>query len=107
MNDNSRENFIVGWFTIILLIIITCLIIVTGSLIAKSEKSKEEESGYYTYAIIFYPDGRTSVEGYVDKFVWMQDHVKVTINGEQYITSSENVVIVKRKDLMVNKENSE
>lgn len=58
----------------------------------------------YNYAIIFYPDSKTSVEGYIDKFTWGSSIVRVTIDGEEYIVSPENVVIIKRKDLVVNKE---
>lgn len=65
---------------------------------------EKNDSNYYTYAIIFYPDKKTSVEGYVDKFIWGTGIVKVTIDGEEYTTSPENCVIVKRKDLVVNKE---
>lgn len=60
----------------------------------------------FEYAIIFYPDHRTSVEGYIDNYVLTSTTAYVTINGEQYITSIDNVVIIKKKDLVINKEDT-
>ena len=60
-----------------------------------------------TYAIIFYPDDKTSVEGYVDSFKWPSNAnhmMQVVINGEVYIAAPENVVLVQRSNLVINKE---
>lgn len=62
----------------------------------------------FEYAIIYYPDMKTSVEGYIDKYVVLQnDIMNVTLNGTTYVTSAKNVLIIKNKSLTLNKEDTD
>ena len=67
----------------------------------KRNREKEENRNLITYAIIFYPDNKTTVEGPVDEFSLGKNATRVTINGVEYITSSENVIITNRKTFNV------
>lgn len=62
----------------------------------------------FEYAIIFYPDGKTFKEGYIDRYVYSGgDLIEVSIEGTNYIVSSKNCIIIKNKSLTINKEDTE
>lgn len=64
----------------------------------------DEEHGYYTYAVIFYPDHKKSVEGFVDKFRLGNSTCSITINGVEYITAPEHIILTKKKQEFFKKE---
>lgn len=70
-----------------------------------SETLKEPKASDFTYAVIYYPDMKYSIEGYVDHYIfWAGNMVDISINGVTYIVDSKNCIIIKNKDLKVNKE---
>ena len=58
----------------------------------------EEKQGYHTYVVIFYPDMKKTIEGYVDKFNIYENVCTITINGVEYTVDSKNVIFTKKKD---------
>lgn len=70
-----------------------------------TDSIKEPKTSDFTYAIIYYPDMKYSIEGYVDYYiVWSGDIIQISIDGTTYYVNSKNCIIIKNKDLKVNKE---
>ena len=67
---------------------------------------KEPEQSDFTYAVIYYPDMKYSIEGYVDHYgIWAGNVLHIIIDGTTYYVDAKNCIIIKNKDLKVNKEN--
>ena len=73
--------------------------------IFKNTPSLTEEDGYYTYAVIFYPDMKKSIEGFVDYYHISSNNIcTVVIEGKEYVVDSKNVIFTKKEDDFLKKE---
>lgn len=85
--------------------LLVCCFVVFGYLIFSNKKENPQST--YKYAIIFYPDKKTSIEGYVEKSYLLGDEAYITIDGETYYTNMVNCLIIEKKDLNVVKEDKD
>lgn len=80
------------------------LFIMLGYYIPKNKPKEEVKT--YKYAVVYYPDKKTSIEGYVEKLNYSPsgNMAYITIDGETYCTGINNCLIIQKKDLNVVKE---
>lgn len=98
-------NKILGIFITTLLITAVLLFGYMIYDIFKNTPGLTEEDGYYTYAVIFYPDMKKSIEGFVDYYRISNNNIcTVVIEGNEYIVDSKNVIFTKKEDDFLKKE---
>lgn len=102
----EKKLDVISTFILLLLVFIIVLTISFGYYYYVSTETSKytEENGYYTYAIIFYPDMKKSVEGFVDEFNIKDGICRIILDGTEYTVDSKNVVFTKKKDEFLKKE---
>ena len=90
-------------FVIVILLFLGITYFIVTSVNAKTEQ--EPKVSDFTYAIIYYPDMKTSIEGYIDNYIIYNDSIiQISIDDTKYLTDARNCIIIKKKSLDIKKE---
>lgn len=92
------KESVVTIFEIIFISILLAVILSIAWFSYINSPTYEEKQEYHTYVVIFYPDMKKTIEGYVDKFNIYENVCTITINGVEYTVDSKNVIFTKKKD---------